>query len=239
MSRATPKNQPKKPRNAVAVVSTGRQRIDWDATERDFRTGRYSQIELSKKHGMAEATLCRRIKADQKADKSRWQPDLTLAVRQATNAALMADLVNAEVNDGQEKVKTTVLVAAEMGKSVILGHRKGLSDLADVKRLLLNQIQQAAQNLPDLEEVIEMVRNPDENGIDRANDALRKAMGRSALVDDLKKLADVDEKVRKGEREAFSLDDAPEDTAAQAAGRYTDAERAVKLAYLMSQVSDK
>lgn len=118
----------------------------------------------------------------------------------------MADLVNVEVNDGQEKVKTTVLVAAEMGKSVILGHRKGLSDLADVKRLLLNQIQQAAQNLPDLEEVIEMVRNPDDSGQDRANDALRKAMSRSALVDDLKKLADVDEKVRKGEREAFNIE---------------------------------
>jgi hypothetical protein len=38
-------------------------------------------------------------------------------------------------------------------------------------------------------------------------------MGRSALVDDLKKLADVDEKIRKGEREAFnieSLDDTPD-----------------------------
>lgn len=206
MSSNPPKKSAKPPRNAATVVATGRQRIDWDATERDFRTGRYSQIELSKKHGMAEATLCRRIKADQKADKSRWQPDLTLAVRQATNAALMADLVNVEVNDGQEKVKTTVLVAAEMGKSVILGHRKGLSDLADVKRLLLNQIQQAAQNLPDLEEVIEMVRNPDDSGQDRANDALRKAMSRSALVDDLKKLADVDEKVRKGEREAFNIE---------------------------------
>ncbi len=49
-------------------------------------------------------------------------------------------------------------------------------------------------------------RHPDENGVDRANDALRKAMSRSALVDDLKKLADVDEKVRKGEREAFGPD---------------------------------
>ena len=61
--------------------------------------------------------------------------------------------------------------------------------------------------MTDLAEIIEMVRNPDDNGIDRANDALRKAMSRSALVDDLKKLADVDEKVRKGEREAFGVDD--------------------------------
>jgi len=50
-----------------------------------------------------------------------------------------------------------------------------------------------------------MVRNPDDNGIDKANDALRKAMSRTSLVDDLKKLAEVDERVRKGEREAFNL----------------------------------
>jgi hypothetical protein len=57
-----------------------------------------------------------------------------------------------------------------------------------------------------------MVRNPDDNGVDRANDALRKAMSRSGLIDDLKKLAEVDERVRKGEREAFSIDDSTQKT---------------------------
>jgi hypothetical protein len=81
-----------------------------------------------------------------------------------------------------------------------------LRRITNVRDLLLDQIEQAATHMADLAEVVEMVRNPDENGIDRANDALRKVLGRSALVDDLKKLADVDEKVRKGEREAFSID---------------------------------
>lgn len=39
----------------------------------------------------------------------------------------------------------------------------------------LNQIRQAAANMVDLAEVIEMVRKPDDNGIDRANDALPAA----------------------------------------------------------------
>lgn len=101
----------------------------------------------------------------------------------------------------------TVQAAAEVNTRVILGHRTGLLALTNVKRTLLNQIEQAAANMTDLAEIIEMVRNSDDHGIDRANDALKKAMGRSALVDDLKKLADVDEKVRKGEREAFGLHD--------------------------------
>jgi hypothetical protein len=111
-----------------------------------------------------------------------------------------------------------------------------LARLNEIKNKLLNQIEQAADNLPDLEEVIEMIRKPDDNGRDAVNDAMRKAMSRSALVDDLKKLADVDEKARKGEREAFKIDAPAEKTPDEAAAsRYTDAERAAKLLYLMNQ----
>lgn len=39
-----------------------------------------------------------------------------------------------------------------------------------------------------------MVRCEGENGMDKANDALKKSLGRGAIVDDLKKLAEVDEK---------------------------------------------
>lgn len=143
------------------------------------------------------------------------------------------------VTKAQKDTTDTVLVAAELNKQVILAHRHGLQALTNVKQTLLTQIEQAAVLLPDLADVIEMVRKPDDNGMDRANDALRKAMSRSALVDDLKKLADVDEKVRKGEREAFGLDVAPEDAGGPASTKsMTDAERAIRLARLLSTNPD-
>ena len=145
-------------------------------------------------------------------------------------------MVREIVTQGHTKVTETVLAAAEVNKDVILGHRKGLRKITDIKRKLLAQIEQAAENMVDLAEVIEMVRQPDDNGIDRANDALKKAMGRSALVDDLKKLADVDEKVRKGEREAFGLDDdSQKEKDKVAATRLTDAERAVRLVDMLTR----
>lgn len=113
---------PKKP--------TGRKRIDWEAVERDYRTGKYSQRELAVIHGTNEATLSRKIKADQALDPARWQRDLTEEVRQATNARLMSELVKSEIKEGQEKVKESVKVAAEMNVQVILGHQAWLSDLA-------------------------------------------------------------------------------------------------------------
>lgn len=193
-------------KDAGAAVARKR-RTDWDAVERDYRTGRFTLRELETKYEVNNSTISRR------ADKHGWTQDLSTAIKQATNAKLIQSIVAAECSTAQQNAADTVLAAAEVNKQVILGHRHGLQELTQVKRTLLDQIQQAAALLPDLAEVIEMVRQPDDNGIDRANDALRKAMSRSALVDDLKKLADVDEKVRKGEREAFGLDDVgrPED----------------------------
>ena len=186
----------------------GKQRTDWEAVERDYRTGKFTDGELSVSHSVTREAIVRRRGREQKADPTRWARDLAPHVRAATNALLMKETVADAITQDHTKVTGVVMAAAEVNTRVIMAHRTGLQALTQVKRSLLAQIEQAAANMADLSEIIEMARNPDENGMDRANDALRKAMGRSALVDDLKKLADVDEKVRKGEREAFGLDDA-------------------------------
>lgn len=178
-----------------------RSRVDWDAVERDYRTGKFTEHELADKHGATRSAVSKHKRT------KGWTKDLKEEIRQATNARLVAELVADEVAEGSKKVADVVSVAAEVNTQVILKHRAGLGRLTAIKEKLLTQIEQAAEQMPDLAEVIEMVRKPDDNGIDRANDALRKAMGRGSLVDDLKKLAEVDERVRKGEREAFGLDD--------------------------------
>lgn len=230
MKASTPQKTPKSaPQGAIGVPA--KVKADWQAIERDYRTGQFTLRELESKHGANNATISRR------AAKEGWTQDLSVAIRQATNANLIAAIVQEKSSDAQQSAANTVLAAAEVNSQVILKHRNGLNRLTAIKSKLLEQIEQAAENMEDLAEVIEMVRNPDENGLDRANDALRKAMGRSALVDDLKKLADVDEKVRKGEREAFGLNDGPEDDA-KAAASMTDAERAVRLVALLKRTKD-
>lgn len=221
---ATPTQKKAAPaKKAGKPTSPAKRRTDWQAVERDYRTGKFTLRELESKHGANNATISRR------AAKEGWTQDLSSAIKQATNAKLIESIVAAECSSAQQNAAETVLAAAEINTRVILGHRQGLSRLTEIKGKLLAQIEQAAENMVDLAQVIEMVRNPDDNGVDRANDALRKAMGRSALVDDLKKLADVDEKVRKGEREAFGLDaEAPAEEDARTT-RMTDAERAVRL----------
>jgi len=222
-------NQPAPGEKDAGIAASGKRRTDWEAVERDYRTGKFTLRELEEKHKAFTSSISR------KAKKDGWTKDLSTAIKQATNAKLTSDLVNTLVNEGAQDVSNAVLAAAEVNTRVILSHRKGLQAITNVKRTLLNQIEQAAANMADLAEIIEMVRNPDGNGIDRANDALKKAMSRSALVDDLKKLADVDEKVRKGEREAFGLDDDPADKQEQQGPKMTDAQLALRITNLMSR----
>lgn len=229
---------PIKSKRKVSEKPTPRKRHDWDAIERDYRTTNLTDRELAKIHGISHVAIFNRAK------NNGWARDLTQAVKAATNTKLLEATVNAQinatvnlqVNAAMEKASQTakstaetVMAMAEVRKDVVIGHRTGLNRLVTIKAKLLDQIEQAAANMVDLAEVIEMVRQPDDNGIDRANDALKKAMGRSALVDDLKKLADVDEKVRKGEREAFGLDTEPSKDQKADTIRLTDAERAVRL----------
>lgn len=179
--------------------TTKKRTVDWEAVERDFRTAKFTLRELGEKHQVTHTTIGRR------AEREGWSKDLQQAIRQATNAKLIAEAVQQKCTTAQQDATETVIAAAEINAHVILKHRAGLRRLGDVKDVLIDQIEQAAKNLPNLAELIEMVRQPDDNGVDKANDALRRAMSRSGLVDDLKKLAEIDERVRKGEREAFAI----------------------------------
>lgn len=186
-------------------TSRPKPKTDWEAVERDYRTGQFTQRELAEKYGVVHGAVGKKIRDN------GWQKDLGEEIRQATSARLVNDLVANEVAKSSQEVASVIDVAVDVNVRVITGHRIGLSRITRVKELLLNQVEQQAANLPELSEIIEIVRSPDENGRDRANDMLRAAMERSTLVDDLKKLAEIDERVRKGEREAFSLNTAPPD----------------------------
>lgn len=199
MTDKTPTKKQAKP--AKGKVAPKRQRVDWDAIKRDYRTDKFTDMELAARYDVSRETISRKRASDEKQGQKGWEKDLREAIKQATDAALVRDIVT----EHHTKVTDVILVAAEVNSQVILGHRTGLKRLTTIQQKLLDQIEQAASNLPELADVIEMARNPDEHGKDAINDQMRKAMGRSSLVDDLKKLAEVDERVRKGEREAFGL----------------------------------
>ena len=129
-----------------------RRRVDWDAVERDYRTGQFTEQELADKHGATRSAVSK-----QKRVKG-WTKDLQSEIRQATNARLVAELVANEVAKGSEKVADTVLVAAEVNTQVILKHRSKLSDLHDLVEVAKAKLEEVGGALVDVKEVATFVQ---------------------------------------------------------------------------------
>lgn len=204
MSKATPKT-PVKPRNAAEGVA--KRKTDWEAVERDYRTGNFTLRELATKHGPSHQAIAKQAK------NNAWSQDLSIAIKQATNAKLVDEMVAKEVAKGGQAVANTVLAVAELNKQVILSHRSRLTDLADAVDFAKGVLLTVGQSVADIREAATLVQAV--NGL---------ASATKTLIDK--------------EREAYTLNDAPDKTPEKDQNRYTDAERAVKLAYLMSQVED-
>lgn len=174
--------------------------IDWVAIERQYRLGQKTNLQLASEYGIDHSGISKRAK------RYGWIQDKSEEVRQTTDSLL----IHATAGNGKIYSQPTPLeikAAAQTNADVILGHRHGLRRLRTLQAKLVDHLESIIDNFGDLGEVVIMVRQEDDRGIDRANDALRKAVERSSVVDDLKKLSEVDERIRKGEREAFGLDD--------------------------------
>ena len=109
------------PRSKQAPVH---KKADWDAIQRDYRTGQYTLRELEARHGVHNATIFRHAKNE------GWTQDLSIAIRLATDAKLIQGFVATECRKSQQKTVDTVLAAADFNAGIILNHRARLIELA-------------------------------------------------------------------------------------------------------------
>lgn len=242
-----------------ATVVPARKRVDWEAVERDFRTGSFSKRELSDKHGIDPATLSRKIKADQVEDPDRWKADLKSLVRQATSAKVMAAMVRAKINEDmkaeinaqvnsevnikvkeyQTEVNSTIQIAAEVNTNVILKHRSDIEHTRKVAADLLAEVSIArlmAQERDLLAKIL--AGDGDAQALRDAQQVVRKALDFSNRVASVKSLAETFTKLQTAERVAFSLDDNPADKVDHEAERYarmTMTERAARIALIVEK----
>ena len=252
----------KAPKSGAAVVPA-RKRVDWEAVERDFRTGSFSKRELSDKHGLDPATLSRKIKADQTEDPDRWKADLKSLVRQATSAKVMAAMVRAKVNEDlkmeataevnsevnsmvkeyQTEVNSTIQIAAEVNTNVILKHRSDIEHTRKVAADLLAEVSTARLMSKERDLLAKILAgDKDAQALKDAHQVVRKALDFSNRVASVKSLAETFTKLQTAERVAFSLDDNPAEKVDHEAERYARmsiTERAARLALIFEKARKK
>lgn len=183
-----------------------RRTIDWEAIQMRYRAGTESLRSIGDHFGVTEGAI------RQKAKKGEWTRDLQKRVQLATEALLIS-------HEATHSVRTEaqcVAVEAKMRANVVIGHRTGLKRIGGLRDKLLGEIENVTDNVALFETLGELLdeSGPDQNGTwrkDKLNEVYRKVISVSGRIDDAKKLAEIDEKVRKGEREAFNIDATADD----------------------------
>lgn len=184
--------------------------VDWEAIERDYRTGRFTLRELQDKYGPTASTIMRRAKS------RNWQMDLSEVVRQTTKAKLLRDAADKERADqaqhlqlkAQQAVAEVVDLAAEENASVVRRHRTDISKAREITLSLLGELRAMTVHADDLERLLELAQSEDmtEEQVERMREDFRKLMSMGGRTSSLQKLADTMTKLQALERKAFDLD---------------------------------
>lgn len=178
--------------------------IDWPAIERQYRMGAKSNVQLGLEFNVDHSSIGRRAKA------KGWIADKSQEVEALTNSLLIQN-ASGNANPNASPTDQEIKVAATVAADVVLDHRKGLARLGVLRDKMLSQLESTTSNPEIFETLGELLdeSGPDATGTwrkDKLNEIYKKVISFSGRVDDAKKLVEIDEKLRKGEREAFGID---------------------------------
>lgn len=203
--------------------------VDWEAVERDYRTGMLSLSELSTLHKVAKSRIC------VVAKKLEWTQDLSARIKAKAAAKVNDAAVNAVVN-AQRKVSDAekVEIGATVLARVLIGQKQDITRSRSLAMRLLGELEAQTDNQGLFEQLGELLHSPDERGQDKRNEIYSKVISFTGRTKSMKELTDTLKTLVALEREAFGLNDGPEDEAAKTK-TMTDAERASRLASILTR----
>lgn len=201
------------------IKHKGRHAVDWDAVHRDYRTGKYTNIELGKMHGCNPDHLSRRVTGE------GWTKDLREVVAHATRAAVIKHQVDEAQRQAQGSAVDAVTIAASINAEVIERHRGDIIRVRAFGFDLMKELQEIPDVKNDVSDALSEIRRiasaplEDETAQQRSArlDALAEQQGRirkavyeaaeiHARVGSLHKVTDMLTKLQTLERKAHDLD---------------------------------
>lgn len=183
-------------------TTTKRIKVDWDAVERDYRTGKFTLRELGSKYHTSHQTVQNHVKD------GGWTQDLSIAIKQATNALLVKEIVDREIDRNGQSLAVNVLAAAEVNKNVILGHRGDLRATRNVANDLLDELANSALLAQEQELLAQILAGEGAEPVDvaRARATVRKALEVHSRIQSVKGLAETFTKLQAAERLAHNIE---------------------------------
>ncbi len=125
----------------TATKKPARRKIDWEAVEKEYRSGQVSNVMLGEKHGVSEGAIRKR------AREGGWQKDLAATVQKRIKEELVRDEVRTEVRDTNATDREIIEQAAATGAQVVRTHRKDIRTAAQLAAGMLAELQEPDSEL--------------------------------------------------------------------------------------------
>jgi uncharacterized radical SAM superfamily Fe-S cluster-containing enzyme len=161
---------------------------DWEAIERAYRAGLLSIREIASTQGITHGAINKRAKRD------GWERDLKAKIKAKADALVSKRTVSTSVSTKTPDTEREIIeVNAEVIANVRMAHRGDISR----GRRLTNKL---------LDELGELMRDPDDNGFDRRNEIYGKVISLPGRSKTMKEMAETLKTLISLERQAYDLD---------------------------------
>ena len=176
---------------------------DWERIEADYRAGVLSLREIAAPFKVTEGAIRKRAKRD------GWERNLSARIHEKAESLVRKAAVRSAVRSEQPISEREIIEAnAERIAQVRGEHRADIQRVRALGLSLLAELEGQTTSRELLDQLGELLRAPDDNGMDRLNDLYRKVISTPSRVDSAKKVAETLKHAIGMEREAYGLDNA-------------------------------
>lgn len=181
-----------------------RKPVDWERVEADYCAGVKSLREIAAEHGITEGTIRARAK------KNDWPRNVAAKVAAKAEKILRNDALRSELRTEKAATEREIIEAsAQAIVNVKLSHRKSIARQRELVERLLQELEAQTGDNDLFDQLGELMRAPDDKGVDKLNEIYKKVIATPQRIDSLKKLAETLKHLIYLEREAFDIVPAP------------------------------
>ncbi|MFP2422223.1 hypothetical protein ACLEXA_11875 [Pseudescherichia vulneris] len=173
---------------------------DWEAIESAYRAGLMSLREIAGKHGISEGAIRKRAKRDD------WSRDLAAKVLERADDLVRKAEVRKQVRTETTLTERVLIEAtAEAIATVRMEHRGDINRARKLANILFDELSAQCSDVGSLESLGDMLRSPDDKGMDRLNDLYQKIISLPSRVKSMKDLSDSLKTLIGLERDAYNI----------------------------------
>lgn len=170
-----------------------------------YRAGTVSVREIAAEAGISHTAINKRAKRDE------WARDLKAKIKAKADAKVSRATVSSEVSARTKLTEAVrVEVEAEVSARVQLAHRADIGRARRLSLKLLSELESQTDNVPELGDLGEFLRNENANGVDRLNDIYRAVISLPERTKTMKALSETLKNLVGLEREAYGIEALPQ-----------------------------